>query len=64
MKQTPVMTHEGRVYCCQLCAYKTNNVLRAVAHVEGTHKIIYCVDREGHIYDAGSPEILRSVGAM
>ena len=64
IRSAPLMTLEGRTYVCQACGFKSCDMRASLAHAERQHKAIYCVDRDGNVYDARTPQMLREVGLI
>lgn len=60
----PLMTLEGYTYICQACEFKSCDMRASLAHVERRHKAVYTIDRDGNIYDARTPQMLREVGLI
>ena len=63
-RPAPLMTLEGRTYICQACEFKSCDMRASLAHAEHRHKAIYCIDRDGNVYDARTPQMLREVGLI
>lgn len=65
-RPAPLMTLEGHTYVCQAhrCGFKSCDMRASLAHAERQHKAIYCIDRDGNIYDARTPQMLREVGVI